>query len=463
MKSHKKFIKASYIWRILLFSFFFTLAVPVFSQSLYEIKFSAGDITYKGFLVYFNEEDAYMRVAYTYNKAYNVVNVDYTSTSGQEDGYNYFVMQGENPKFITSNSGSRVNQQSYNPDHFVWIWDEATKGDMPFVTDDPNFSEKSLKRVDSYKELKVSELTDSYLNEFFGKTDKEYIAFQNMRNNELDSHVAQDNYNNQTTTQQQQQQQANYGAAKMHLVMLVNTSIGDIGASCETDSRNMTKEFEDIAAALKVDFKKYEVKGSSFTKTNALQVLNGLNPGSNDIVVFYYSGHGFRWSDQTDAYPQMDIRASPYTKLSAETTLSVSSVYNLLDKKGARLNMVITDCCNSDIGINKMTETSFLAGRSYQTPQIEKLQKLFLATKGNMIVTSSSAGQVSWSNSVNGGFFTLSFLQAFHEEISYLKTQEPSWDTILKKSQTNTVNKTDGGCKNCTTQNPVYYTKITKR
>ena len=245
--------------------------------------------------------------------------------------------------------------------------------------------------------------------------------------------------------------------------MLVNSSIGDIRASCETDSRNMTKEFEDIAAALHVDFRKYEVKGTSFTKDNAMRVLNGLNPESNDIVIFYYSGHGFRWSDQTDAYPQMDIRASAYTKLSAETTLSVSAVYNLLDKKGARLNIVITDCCNSDIGINKMTETSFLAGRSYQTPQIEKLQKLFMATKGNLIVTSSSAGQVSWSNSVNGGFFTLSFLQAFHEEISYLKTQDPSWDNILKKSQTNTVNKTDTGCRNCTTQNPVYYTKISKR
>lgn len=442
---------------MLLFSFFLTLSIPVFSQSLYEIKFSAAGVTYKGFLVYFNEEDAYMRVAYTYNNVYNVVNIDYTSVSGQEDGYNYFVMRGENPRFITRTSRA----QTYNPDHFVWVWDKNTEGEKPFVTDDPNFSEQSLKRVDAYKELKVSELTDKYLNEFFGTDDDEYIAFQNMRDNELDSHVAQEHYDNNTT--QQQQQQANYGAAKMHLVMLVNSSIGDIGASCETDSRNMTKEFEDIAAALKVDFRKYEVKGSSFTKTNAMQVLNGLNPGSNDIVVFYYSGHGFRWSDQTDAYPQMDIRASPYTKLSAETTLSVSSVYNLLDKKGARLNMVITDCCNSDIGINKMTETSFLAGRSYQTPHIEKLQKLFLATKGNLIVTSSQAGEVSWSNSVNGGFFTLSFLQAFHEEISYLKTQEPSWDNILRKSQANTVNKTGSGCRNCSTQNPVYYTKISKR
>ncbi|AFM05591.1 hypothetical protein Fleli_3261 [Bernardetia litoralis DSM 6794] len=201
MKNHKKYIKTSYILRMLLFSFLFsffsTLSTPVFSQSLYEIEFSASNIKYKGFLVYFNEEDAYMRVAYHYNNVYNVVNIDYTSVSGQEDGYNYFIMQGENAKFITSNSGSRVNQQSYNPDHFVWVWNKETKGEKPFVTDDPNFSEESLKRVDSYKELKVAELTDSYLNEFFGKTDKEYLAFQKMRNNALGS-TAQNNYNNNT-------------------------------------------------------------------------------------------------------------------------------------------------------------------------------------------------------------------------------------------------------------------------
>ena len=336
MKIHKKNIKSSYIWRMVLcsflFSFFFTLSVPVFSQSLYEIQFSAQRVKYKGFLVYFNEEDAYMRIGYTVNNVYNVVHVEYTSTSGQEDGYNYFVMQGENPQFITSTA----RNQSYNPDHFVWVWDEKTKGDMPFVTDDPNFSEESLKRVDSYRELKVSELTDSYLNEFFGKDDDEYIAFQKMRNNATGGHIANNNANQQTQQQQQQQQQqqnTNYGKAKLHLVILANTSIGDIGESCETDSRNITKEFEDIAGALKADFRKYEIKGTSFTKTNAMQVLNGLTPSSNDIVIFYYSGHGFRWSDQTDPYPQMDIRASPYTKLTAETTISVSSVYNLLEKK----------------------------------------------------------------------------------------------------------------------------------
>ena len=56
------------------------------AQNLYEIKFTDPDKnTYKGFMVYFNEKECYMRVAYTVDKKYSVVNVDYTSTNVTED------------------------------------------------------------------------------------------------------------------------------------------------------------------------------------------------------------------------------------------------------------------------------------------------------------------------------------------------------------------------------------------
>ena len=127
MKIYNKLPDTSFVWRIVLFSFFFSISIPVFSQSLYEIEFSAERIKYKGFLVYFNEEDAYMRVAYTANGVYNVVQIDYNSTSGKEDGYNYFVMEGRNARFITTTQGN----QSYNPDHFVWVGMKKQKEKCP--------------------------------------------------------------------------------------------------------------------------------------------------------------------------------------------------------------------------------------------------------------------------------------------------------------------------------------------
>jgi len=64
------------------------------------LYFEAENVLYKGFLVYFNEEDAYMRVGYTYNGQYNVVDVKYQSVTGEEDGYNYASFSRSKKKLV---------------------------------------------------------------------------------------------------------------------------------------------------------------------------------------------------------------------------------------------------------------------------------------------------------------------------------------------------------------------------
>ena len=43
--------------------------------------------------------------------------------------------------------------------------------------------------------------------------------------------------------------------------------------------------------------------GQDFKATSALQAIESLNVELNDIVVFYYSGHGANWDD--DEWPHM--------------------------------------------------------------------------------------------------------------------------------------------------------------
>src|ERR1700750_2903910 len=79
------------------------------SQSLYEIKFSDKQKnTYTGFLVFFNETNAYLRVAYYVDNVYNVVNVSYTSRNGvNRQGDKYSMLTGYNPIYITDNKANR--------------------------------------------------------------------------------------------------------------------------------------------------------------------------------------------------------------------------------------------------------------------------------------------------------------------------------------------------------------------
>jgi hypothetical protein len=243
--------------------------------------------------------------------------------------------------------------------------------------------------------------------------------------------------------------------------MVVNTEIPDIGQSCAVDQRTIETEFREISKAVGMPFKKYTVNGESFTKANVEKALKEMSVGSSDVVVFYYSGHGYRFSDQTDQYPQLDMRYSEYTQLSENTALSLSQVYHSIVGKGGRLNLVMSDCCNSDVGRNQFTSTTFMASRSFQGAEISKLKKLFLDSNGTLMFTGSSPGQYSWCNS-NGGFFTLSFLQSLKEEIGYMRTEAPSWQKIIQNTNKNTNYKIKN-CNGCQTQTPLHYIKISQK
>jgi hypothetical protein len=431
------------------------MANKLSAQSLYEIVFEAGDISYKGFLVYFNEEDAYIRIGYHDNKKYNVVDVKYKSITEKSGDFNTFVMIGSDPTYITKADKG----VTYNPDHFIWVWNDKYQHDEPYVTDDPHFHEDNMVLAKSYREITKKDLTESYLRQFFGSGEEQYKALLRMgTSGGTTTTTAQNNTTQTTNNQTNTNTQNSVTSATLHLVLAVNTEIPDIGRSCSVDQKAMETEFKEISKAIGMPFKKYVVAGEEFTKANLEKTLANLKVASNDVVIFYYSGHGFRWSDQTDSYPQLDMRYSEYTKLSANTSVSLSSVYHAITGKNARLNLIMGDCCNSDIGRNQFTNSSFMASRSFQGAEIEKLKRLFLQSKGNLMFSGSSPGEFAWCN-VNGGFFTLSFLQALKEEIGFMRNDSPSWEHIVQNTKKNTQYKISN-CNGCQRQTPVSYIKI---
>jgi hypothetical protein len=441
-------------------------AGKIFSQSFYELKFTdkAGN-AYTGFMVYVSESESYVRMAYYNNSEYRVVNMDYTAKTGMlDDGTHYFVMYGANPTYITDyNRG-----ESYNPDTYVWLWSDAQDYGLPYVTDDPNFAEENFKQVDAYTELDPHNFTREYLNQFYSTNEPDFIALLNMVDDSYNSYTNNDvnynddNYNNQNTNYNQSNNNStNGGAVTMHLIIAANTEIPDIGASCEMDKKRMITEMESVTDALGITLKKYIVDGKNLTKSQVENTLYSVSPGSNDIVIYFYTGHGFRWSNQTDQYSNMDFRYNPYTQISTETCMTLSEVNNIIANKGARLTISLADCCNSDIGANARSSERFLTSRSDPNYDEKKLARLFFNAKGNVISCAASPGEVSWCNESDGGFFMFSFFQAFHEEVGYL-SDEATWDDILNNTQKYAAYKTSpSGCNGCTAQNAVKNVKVT--
>src|SRR5437773_9624672 len=159
--------------------FILLVCLSVRSQSLYEIKFTDKQkIQYSCFLVFFNESNVYMRIAYYYNNIYNVVNVDYTSKNGtNNEGIKYSMLTGYNPVFITDN---KTNLR-YNPDYLIWFYNNVSQTwDKPYTTDDSLLNPNNYVLIDSYVKLDPKNITDEYLRSYFGNNESPYFSLKKM-------------------------------------------------------------------------------------------------------------------------------------------------------------------------------------------------------------------------------------------------------------------------------------------
>ncbi|MEP6676941.1 MAG: caspase family protein [Ferruginibacter sp.] len=247
--------------------------------------------------------------------------------------------------------------------------------------------------------------------------------------------------------------------AKIHLIMVANTMINDIGVSCKVDEERVMNEFEIFAKELDMSLDKKVIDGNVFSRPAVDAALNDLNPSPNDIVVFIYSGHGFRWADQTNQYPSISLKYSSYEQVAQSNSYLLEDIYNKIISKGARLNIVLGDCCNSQIGISSRGGDFALSSRTGNNGNSNKLRQLFLSKKGNMIIAAASPNETSCGNSRDGGYLISSFFQAIGKETSYLNNDTPDWDHVIANALT-TARFSTLNLSSCTTQNGMHYSTI---
>ena len=175
-----------------------------------------------------------------------------------------------------------------------------------------------------------------------------------------------------------------------------------------------------------------------------MNAIKGVKAAPNDVIVFFYSGHGFRFDDDKDDYPNMFLTYSNYGISSSNDYLGVSEAYNMLAKKKARLTIVLSDCCNAYYGATRQEiESSALASRGNNSYDLKKLEKLFLYSSGTLKVTAAKAGQVALCDA-RGGYLLTAFLNNIHSQISAVSDKDPSWEKIVDNAREYVRRKTTG-------------------
>jgi Caspase domain len=199
----------------------------------------------------------------------------------------------------------------------------------------------------------------------------------------------------------------------LYCIVAINVADISIGPACTVDRNRITGFFKKLTDFIELPYKEIQIDNKDFTVDGVKTAIKSIDPASNDIVVFAYSGHGFRFNNETGLFPQLGLFTNKglTQEIIRENTINLEEIFNLVRAKGARLNIVPGDCCNNELSMQHF-EVTLLNLQSWPTEwQRKHCSQLFEKGKGSYLAAAASKGQLAACNKVEGGFFTFSFFQ----------------------------------------------------
>lgn len=257
-------------------------------------------------------------------------------------------------------------------------------------------------------------------------------------------------------------------AKTIHWLTFIDTTDPNVGEVDLNTRKILYSRWIDVVnATLKeqgYDIDVIDVYGSKTSPENCKNIVNDLDCGSDgeDIVVFYYIGHGTE-NTNTSVFPLMLMAQSNPNKF-----IPLEWVHDTLRKKGARFTLTIGMCCNARQGAPGKIAPSFSVnyGNAYVDSNMsESIKKMFLNYRGDLIVASASPAESSWACNSNIGptdFFTLNLLIQFVNELP--EKSNPDWLSMLEEVK-NSVSEDVRTCEDIqrrfpgTTQTPFWKSK----
>lgn len=238
-------------------------------------------------------------------------------------------------------------------------------------------------------------------------------------------------------------------AGNLISIIIADTKDSSIGDSVDRDFTNMRSKTAEIAKYTKMKEVKVHLRDSEANPQRLSRILDELKVNKDDVVVFFYAGHGF--------HPRAQKKSTPWPSMtfsSGGKSISYDSVMKGLEQKKPRLLLTVADTCNSltrgledNEGIRASPKVdSYVLEHNYK--------QLFVETTGSIKVTSSSVGESAWGGR-SGGIFTNAFINNLNAAVE--SRNGIDWKVILEKTSKKTTQETAN--KN-SPQHPYYELKI---
>lgn len=209
----------------------------------------------------------------------------------------------------------------------------------------------------------------------------------------------------------------------LHAIVVADTNDETIGLGVQKDVKNIKELLDSIAQYTGLRLESDYISGSQFNRYNVEQSVNRLSVGTNDVVIFYYTGHGARELDKKSKWPSLAVEGV-HSSVRLGEFLEFDWVIEQLKNKNPRFLIAIADACNNSIFASPLP-----GSKSRSFPSEAAYRHLFLNHQGTLIASSSKPGQKSWTSGSSGSLFTQAFLMGLE---AYMTLPEPSWQTIME-------------------------------
>lgn len=197
-----------------------------------------------------------------------------------------------------------------------------------------------------------------------------------------------------------------------HAILAYDT-ISDLQSPVQKDVQHISTFLKKLTKTTKMKLSIQTLTGSKLCVDN---VHSSLPKNHHDVLLFYYSGHG---------YQGQALWPSLYFS-SKKELLPAEAIRSHLESLHPRLTILLFDCCNNTY----LFPTTPLQPKQISIPLSLKgpgLNSLFLNAKGTIMATGAQPGFASYAGK-DGSLFTLAFLGAI-KNLSSERTL--SWEKVF--------------------------------
>ncbi|ADB42427.1 caspase family protein [Spirosoma linguale] len=237
-----------------------------------------------------------------------------------------------------------------------------------------------------------------------------------------------------------------YGQAKLHLLVFADTDDPDIGDANRKTYNYLTGRFGPNSAQYAgLTLVTAGYYGSRCTVSELDKYLNALTVGPDDVVMFYFIGHG--WNNRQNEYPSLIFGKASASRATLEAnSRNLLDVYERIMSKNPRLALIIGEACNKERSDDPPL-TSNLEAIPMKPPSEDpaKFRQLLRGYAGSLVLSSCRRNQFSYSDP-KGGWLGLAWQNSVNTVLSDKQKKMPDWQEFISSvvqitERTSAVNK----------------------